>query len=106
LLEPTLHVVNTLIIIRNNITTQVKANIPGLNRNTREWLPWLQIVDAETGVTMATANQSGEILVKTPAQFVGYWNNEDATRGSFDADGWFKTGCFQTSSVTTEWPKN
>lgn len=41
---------------------------------------------------MTAANHDGEILVKTPGQFVGYWNNEDATRRSFDSQGWLKTG--------------
>jgi long-chain acyl-CoA synthetase len=34
----------------------------------------------------------GEILVKGPGVFVGYHNNDIATKESFDEDGWFKTG--------------
>jgi len=55
-------------------------------------MPWFQIADAETGRTATAANQGGEILVKTPGQFTGYWNNPDATRSSFDSQGWFQTG--------------
>ena len=33
----------------------------------------------------------GELLVKGPVVFGGYWDNEEATRDSFE-DGWFKTG--------------
>jgi long-chain acyl-CoA synthetase len=34
----------------------------------------------------------GEVLVKGPNVFAGYWHNEDATRESFTEDGWYKTG--------------
>ena len=33
-----------------------------------------------------------EILVRDPNVFAGYWEQPDATRASFDADGWFATG--------------
>ena len=59
---------------------------------------WFQIVDAETGRTMTAANQDGEITVKTPGLFTGYWNNPDATGNSVDSQGWLKTGR-QTESI-------
>ncbi len=34
----------------------------------------------------------GEILVKGPTVFVGYWRDPDATAAAFTADGWYKTG--------------
>lgn len=34
----------------------------------------------------------GELLIKGPQVFAGYWNREDETRRSFTPDGWFKTG--------------
>jgi long-chain acyl-CoA synthetase len=34
----------------------------------------------------------GELEVKGPAVFIGYWQNEEATRKEFTEDGWFKTG--------------
>jgi long-chain acyl-CoA synthetase len=35
--------------------------------------------------------QDGEILVRGPAVFHGYWNREQETRDAF-AEGWFRTG--------------
>ena len=36
--------------------------------------------------------EDGELEVKGPAVFAGYWQNEEATKKEFTADGWFKTG--------------
>lgn len=37
-------------------------------------------------------HEFGEILVKSPGVFTGYYNDPDLTRESFTADGWLKTG--------------
>src|SRR6185369_6166969 len=39
----------------------------------------------------AKIGENGELWVKGPNVFAGYWNREDATRAAF-VDGWFRTG--------------
>jgi malonyl-CoA/methylmalonyl-CoA synthetase len=36
--------------------------------------------------------ETGEIEVRGPHVFAGYWQRPDATAESFDAQGWFRTG--------------
>ncbi len=50
-------------------------------------LPGVEIRIAE-----ASDPAQGEILARGPNVFAGYWNNPDATREAFTADGWFRTG--------------
>lgn len=37
-------------------------------------------------------DEDGEVLLRSPGVFTGYWRNEDATRESFTAEGWYRTG--------------
>jgi long-chain acyl-CoA synthetase len=37
-------------------------------------------------------DEDGEILVKSPSVFVGYYKDPEATAASFTEDGWFRTG--------------
>lgn len=37
-------------------------------------------------------DDDGEVLVKGPGLFSGYWNDPEATAAAFTLDGWFRTG--------------
>lgn len=56
----------------------------------------LQIKPGTVGKTVIWTEEKiaedGEILVKGPQVFSGYWNLPEATAESFTPDGWFKTG--------------
>lgn len=43
------------------------------------------------GVTLGIADD-GEVLIKGPHIFKGYWHNEKATSEAIDVNGWFHTG--------------
>jgi len=42
--------------------------------------------------TELALHENGELKIKTPALFPGYWNNEEATQKNLLPDGWWLTG--------------
>jgi malonyl-CoA/methylmalonyl-CoA synthetase len=50
-----------------------------------------RIVDVRTRRPLPD-NETGEIEVRGPHVFAGYWERPDATAAAFDPDGWFATG--------------
>jgi len=44
------------------------------------------------GVEVRLEEPSGEILLRGPNVFPGYWGREDATGDAFTPDGWFRSG--------------
>lgn len=60
----------------------------------------LKIVD-EDGVRLPHDGEAqGELFVRGNAIVSGYFNNEEATKGALDADGWFGTG--DVAKITAE----
>jgi len=51
----------------------------------------VRVRDTESGA-LAPVGVSGEIEIKAPSQFVGYFHNPEATAAAITADGFFRTG--------------
>src|SRR6185312_8725211 len=51
----------------------------------------VRVRDTETG-ELAARGVSGEIEIRAPSRFLGYFNNPQATREAITADGFFRTG--------------
>ena len=51
----------------------------------------VKIVDPDTGEDRA-AGEQGEILLRGPTLFDGYYKDSERTAAAFTPDGWFKTG--------------
>jgi malonyl-CoA/methylmalonyl-CoA synthetase len=51
----------------------------------------VRIVHAETGAALPTG-EIGDVQLRGPNIFKGYWQQPEKTKESFSADGWFKTG--------------
>jgi long-chain acyl-CoA synthetase len=67
---------------------------PNRHRLRAAGLPWgdteLKIVDAE--MQELPVGEVGEILIRSPQNMIGYWNQPDATADTILADGFLRTG--------------
>jgi malonyl-CoA/methylmalonyl-CoA synthetase len=55
-------------------------------------LPGVEVRLADERDVAASPGSPGEIQVKGPTVFGGYWRRPGETAGAFTADGWFRTG--------------
>src|SRR5690606_17878947 len=51
----------------------------------------IRIRDKESGRLLAP-NESGEIEIRAPTSFIGYYRNPEATAEAIDDEGFFRTG--------------
>ena len=55
-------------------------------------LPGLRVRLVDTDGQDALVGDPGELWVRGPNVFAGYWNDPEATRSAVDSDGWLHTG--------------
>lgn len=55
-------------------------------------MPGVEVRLVDEGGDDALAGDAGEIWVRGPNVFSGYWENPDATAAALTADGWLRTG--------------
>ncbi|KQU91604.1 long-chain fatty acid--CoA ligase [Variovorax sp. Root318D1] len=67
-------------------------NAPGCNGTIGAPVPSTDVLIVDDAGEPVPLGTPGELLIKGPQVFAGYWNREDETRRSFTPDGWFKTG--------------
>ncbi|HEV7948938.1 MAG TPA: long-chain-fatty-acid--CoA ligase [Glaciihabitans sp.] len=53
---------------------------------------WMKVVDQDDPTVEVAQGEPGELLIKGPQVFQGYWNNPDETAKTLTADGWLRTG--------------
>ncbi|MCR8958768.1 AMP-binding protein [Variovorax sp. S2] len=67
-------------------------NAPGRNGAIGAPVPSTDVLIVDDAGEPVPLGTPGELLIKGPQVFAGYWNREDETRKAFTSDGWFKTG--------------
>ncbi|WP_219215375.1 AMP-binding protein [Variovorax boronicumulans] len=70
----------------------VTFNPPGRNGTIGRAVPSTDVLIVDDSDRPVAIGERGELLIKGPQVFAGYWNRPDETRRAFTADGWFRTG--------------
>ncbi len=67
-------------------------NPPGRNGTIGIPVPSTDVLVVDDQGQPVANGVAGELLIKGPQLFAGYWKRDNETRDAFTADGWFKTG--------------
>ncbi|GES63782.1 acetyl-CoA synthetase-like protein [Aspergillus terreus] len=73
-------------------TTGMPADVEELTGSVSRLLPNMRLRIVDDDGKDVEEGKEGEFLVKGPVVTTGYYNNPEATKDAFTADGWFKTG--------------
>src|SRR5207249_1770278 len=67
-------------------------NAPGCNGTIGVPVPSTDVLLVDDAGEPVRQGTPGELLIKGPQVFAGYWKRDDETRKAFTSDGWFRTG--------------
>jgi acyl-CoA synthetase (AMP-forming)/AMP-acid ligase II len=70
---------------------QHRLDDPGLLKSCGQPMPGVELRIVDTNGRDLPAGEAGEVLVRSPWMFSGYWNKPDATAAAI-RDGWYHTG--------------
>jgi len=70
----------------------VMFNPPGKNGSIGIPMPSTDVCIVDDDGKPVQLHSAGELLIKGPQLFAGYWNSPEETNKAFTSDGWFKTG--------------
>jgi long-chain acyl-CoA synthetase len=55
-------------------------------------LPGVEMAIVDPAGQRVPARTQGEIVIRSPSNMLGYWQRDDETRATLDAEGWLRTG--------------
>ena len=67
-------------------------NAPGCNGTIGVPVPSTDVLIVDDAGDPVVQGTPGELLIKGPQVFAGYWKREEETRKAITSDGWFRTG--------------
>ena len=75
------------------ITSTVPTdNLEVLENSVGHAFPGVTIKLVDSDGCVVGENATGEVLARSPMNFLGYWQQPEATAAAFDAEGFFRTG--------------